>query len=366
MAPGVRDAALAAAVESRVRQQHHPSATAAASPAAVAYDRAADPAASGSAWFAGVFGNSTVLQRAPQRAAVYGGLNVSSTSAASDDAADSGVGVAVVQVTVTDDSGAAPPYTIAATVTSDPDSSSSSSSWRAQLRPHGAGGSFSISAACVSGCGADSAPSRIADVTFGDVWLCTGQSNAWLPMRFSLDHNASLAALRRNSSSSSSGGGGGDHSLIRTLQIPNVARFDAGSPDAGPDPAPGSTGPWWVLPRGEDGPGGFSWRRGWEHASAGSLEMFSAACWHFAEALVDAAAARGEPPVPLGLIGSYWGGTMIEMWMPNATVGSCRNASGRTWEPSQMQRWDIAAGALFNGMVAPLVNTSITGAIWCT
>ena len=367
VAPGVRDAALAAAVESRVRQQHHhPSAAAVASPAATAaYDRATDPAASGSAWFAGVFGNSTVLQRGPQRAAVYGGLNVS-------DAADSGVGTAVVQVTVTDDSGAVPPYTVAATVTSEPDSSSSSSSsWRAQLRPHGAGGSFSISAACLSGCGVDSAPSRIGDVTFGDVWLCTGQSNAWLPMRFSLAHNASLAALRRNSSSSSSsssnnssGSSGGDHSLIRTLQIPNVARFDAGSPDAGPDPAPGSTGPWWVLPRGVDGPGGFSWRRGWERASAGSLEMFSAACWHFAEALVDAAAARGEPPVPLGLVGSYWGGTMIEMWMPNATVGSCRNASGRAWAPSQMQRWDIAAGALFNGMVAPLVNTSITGAIW--
>eukprot|EP00035_Acanthoeca_spectabilis_P021827 m.440439 g.440439 ORF g.440439 m.440439 type:complete len:106 (+) comp18521_c0_seq1:575-892(+) len=35
------------------------------------------------------------------------------------------------------------------------------------------------------------------DVVFGEVWFCSGQSNAWLPMSFSLSRNRTYDAIRR-------------------------------------------------------------------------------------------------------------------------------------------------------------------------
>ena len=92
-----------------------------------------------------------------------------------------------------------------------------------------------------------------------------------------------------------------------------------------------------------------------------SIDGFSAACWHFGEQLTDYMEANGEEIVPLGLIGSHWGGTMVEMWQPNATLNAqvCKNDTGHPWEPKQMARWDIGGGGLYNGMVLPFLLRSI-------
>ena len=46
------------------------------------------------------------------------------------------------------------------------------------------------------------------------------------------------------------------------------------------------------------------------------------------------------------------------MWQPNATLNAqvCKNDTGGAWAPWQLKRWDIAGGALYNGMVLPYVN----------
>ena len=56
---------------------------------------------------------------------------------------------------------------------------------------------------------------------------------------------------------------------------------------------------------------------------------------------------------------------MVEMWQPNATLNAqvCKNATGGPWAPWQLNRWDIDAGALYNGMVLPYVNMTIKGAL---
>ena len=38
----------------------------------------------------------------------------------------------------------------------------------------------------------------IRNVVFGEVWFCSGQSNAWLPMHFSLSRNRTYDALREH------------------------------------------------------------------------------------------------------------------------------------------------------------------------
>merc|ERR1719174_2385378 len=102
-----------------------------------------------------------------------------------------------------------------------------------------------------------------------------------------------------------------------------------------------------------------------------SIDQFSAACWHFAQHLTDMHVARNETPVPYGLLATHWGGTMVDMWQPNATLNGggaeppvCRNSSDGAYQPSQNKRWDIDSGALWNGQVLALVNVTIKGALW--
>jgi hypothetical protein len=64
-------------------------------------------------------------------------------------------------------------------------------SWKAALKPSPAGGSVTISVACTGGCGA-AAPIVLERVTFGQVWICSGQSNMDLSSLFTFSNPAEL------------------------------------------------------------------------------------------------------------------------------------------------------------------------------
>ena len=93
-----------------------------------------------------------VLQRAPAKAAVYGTVHGPPSSA--------------VSVTVTPQSGA--PYVVAAQVKG----ATNHVKWKAFLKPAPAGGNFTIAAKCTNGCQGNA---TMSDVTFGDVWTCSGR-----------------------------------------------------------------------------------------------------------------------------------------------------------------------------------------------
>lgn len=133
--------------------------------------------------FSAGFDSDMVLQRAPQKAKVYGQM------------LGHGAG-ATVQVTVS--AAGVAIYTVPAAVAPDTRTycqpsggirtcvANYSAVWSAYLKPAPAGGEYTISAKCTAGCGTGTtgAPrdtTTLERVTFGDVYFCSGQSNMALP-----------------------------------------------------------------------------------------------------------------------------------------------------------------------------------------
>lgn len=89
---------------------------------------------------------------------------------------------AEITVTVTDEDGAEPSYTVIATVHQTTLQTSKAggnytATFKAMLKPHKAGGAFTITATCHSGCFDNATRDRalIERVTWGDVYFCSGQ-----------------------------------------------------------------------------------------------------------------------------------------------------------------------------------------------
>ena len=108
-------------------------------------------------------------------------------------------------------------------------------------------------------------------ILVGEVWLCSGQSNMeWLVKR-SKDAAKEIADAR--------------HAQIRHIKIPHNATQDVQN----------------------DVPS-----EGWQVCSPDTVGDFTAVGFFFGRHL------HGELNVPVGLIGSNWGGTRIEPWTPPA------------------------------------------------
>ena len=67
------------------------------------------------------------------------------------------------------------------------------------LDPEPMGGNFSFEVWCTAGCNAaDSiAKATAIDLTFGDVYVCSGQSNMWLPLGNTFSRNRSFAKVQQ-------------------------------------------------------------------------------------------------------------------------------------------------------------------------
>ncbi|MGH8201531.1 MAG: sialate O-acetylesterase [Steroidobacteraceae bacterium] len=136
--------------------------------------------------------------------------------------------------------------------------------WRATLPALPAGGPYTLAAASSAG-----SRQTLSDILIGDVFLCSGQSNMEYPTRLASDYDQDVNSA--------------DNTLIRLFHI---ERF----------PSP--------LPRATFGAGAH-----WDVTSPESVREFSAVCYFFGRALQ---AAVG---VPIGLIESAWGGSVIQAWI---------------------------------------------------
>ena len=188
----------------------------------------------------------------------------------------------------------------------------------------------------------------LKDVLVGDVWVCSGQSNMERPLSYA--HNAAAEMPQANDPQ------------IRLFKVAPKVAFE---------PQPTCTGKW-------------------ELCTPESAKGFSAVGYFFGKEIHQTTKA------PVGLIGSYWGGTQAQAWTSldglrdhetlkgfvtsfekyNAARLKNEKVEGKplpakpelTQRPPQNLHEAIQgrqyASTLNNGMIAPLIPYAIKGAIW--
>lgn len=151
--------------------------------------------------------------------------------------------------------------------------------WMVHLDPLSA----SAEARVLSVVGKDAtSPLQVKDVLVGEVWFCSGQSNMEWVVQRSMNAAEELAAA--------------DYPLIRHLRV---------SRSASDEPQPmRPVGNWTTAKAGTDHAGD----------KPTSVRVFSAVAYFFARDI------HRELGVPVGVINSSYGGTMIESWMPRETM----------------------------------------------
>lgn len=189
-----------------------------------------------------------------------------------------------------------------------------SGKWKAVLPSMKAGGPYDMVLA---------AGNRIElkNILIGDVWVCSGQSNMAFSVQRAQDHENEI----RNAS----------HPQIRLF---TVKRKTSQVPL---DDVSGQ----------------------WEVCSPETVPAFSAVGYYFGREI------QRTQGVPVGLINSSWGGTEVETWISKEGL-----AGEETFEPvaaavaelsdEQVVKPNNYPTLLFNGMVHPLLNFPIKGAIW--
>lgn len=185
--------------------------------------------------------------------------------------------------------------------------------WMVKVKTIGAGGPYAISIA------SRNEKIILKNILLGEVWLCSGQSNMEDPIAGFPDQPIN-----------------GSNDLLLEANNPNLRLFSLQKAfnDEPQDTCVGD----------------------WEMASPESVSKFSAVGYLYAKQL------QKILQVPVGVICSSWGGSRIEAWMNKGTIANFPEALRQTTQnnPSPNQR----ATYLYNGMIAPILNYSIKGAIW--
>lgn len=157
---------------------------------------------------------------------------------------------------------------------------------------------------------------EVNDILMGEPWLCSGQSNMEYCFRWNILDVANRDSLFHNPK----------------IRVFRVAKASSRYP----------------VERIEGQ---------WEIPTKDVMDYFSVVAYFFGESL-----CQGLGGVPVGLIGSYWGGTPAEAWIDNV---SFENPSLARLGDKCPANWPPTANAsLYNAMIYPLRNYTLSGVIW--
>lgn len=201
-----------------------------------------------------------------------------------------------------------------------------SGNFEIRLDPEPAGGPFTLTVS-----GTQSLTVTSANVYYGDVWLCGGQSNMWYRL---IDH---LGATQYPNAYGT---------------IPNATdnfetmRFAMAATETATTARADNTLyiPW------------SAWKNVPLQAGA-SFNWMSALPYFFGKALKAGLDANGQGHVPIGILIVAFGGTSIEQWIPADVL----NANG-PWPSGSIT--PSIVGNCYNAMLAPIDRFPVKGALW--
>ncbi|XP_069138669.1 sialate O-acetylesterase-like [Argopecten irradians] len=212
--------------------------------------------------------------------------------------------------------------------------------WSVTLDPVQDPGPYNITARGLAG------EITLTDVLFGDVWICSGQSNMEFTVR--MGDNATEEIQDAN-----------NYPHIRVFTVNQRAGSDIPLSDF---TIKNSIKQYWSVAS-SDSIGGTDVEWGY----------FSAVCWLYGKYLYQ------KLGYPIGLVNTCWGGTPVEAWSsPDALLkcGLIRSAqittTNRLTDPDRSPDYKYSEAlalsadhsGLWNAMVHPLLNMTIYGAIW--
>lgn len=189
----------------------------------------------------------------------------------------------------------------------------SEGNWVAWVPAHKAGGPYVLTAG----------GREFKDVLYGDVWVCSGQSNMQWSVAQSNNADQEIA--------------GSANTNIRLFTVPMTSKESPLASNGGP----------------------------WEVCGPQSVRNFSAVGYFYGRELV------AKTSVPVGLINTSWGGTPVESWTSRSAL--MRVPESKAWLEDHLTKVKAGTqgnnagwfpGALYNAMIAPLTPFGIRGAIW--
>ncbi len=186
---------------------------------------------------------------------------------------------------------------------------SESGRWDVSMGPFPAGGPFDLVVR------AESSEPVLSSVWFGDVFLCSGQSNMQWTLRDTLPDQGTVDAI----------------AALEGVFLHMV-------------PKEGASTPRMDLPS------------RWQRLDRGSALGFSGVAVHFAAHLKHSSAISG---VPIGLIDSSFGGTRAEAWISRESLR--QHFDGESLRDSF---FGLKPASMHGGMIAPLQPGALRGVLW--
>ncbi|XP_058520025.1 sialate O-acetylesterase isoform X1 [Ochotona princeps] len=198
----------------------------------------------------------------------------------------------------------------------------SSNTWLVVLDPMKPGGPFEVLAQQTLG--SVNSTLRVHSVLFGDVWLCSGQSNMEMTVSQIFNATKELSNV----------------AAYQSVRIMSVSLVEA---EEELEDLPEIDLPWSTPTAGNLGHGNFTY--------------MSAVCWLYGRYLYDTL------QYPVGLISSVWGGTPIEAWSSARVLKAC-NVPKKGYVSPDTVSGPTEHSVLWNAMVHPLCNMTLKGVIW--
>jgi sialate O-acetylesterase len=160
------------------------------------------------------------------------------------------------------------------------------------------------------------------NILVGEVWVASGQSNMWWPVRLLTNADAIKAGASDN--------------MLRLFTVP-VVRSDNPKSDFIDDKTDSKDIPHWYESNSE------------------TINKFSAVAYFFARDL------RKALNVPIGIIHSSEGGTYAETWIDSEFLKTVPNIKLNSVPPEKSYN---QLSVLYNAMIAPIQPYRIKGVIW--